>query len=176
MFEINQQTKLVLAGLLLAIGLILPIVFHSYAIAGSVFLPMHIPVLLTGFICGWKYGLAVGIIVPFLSSILAGIPPMFPIAVGMAFELSTYGLVTGILSRRKNIYVTLIAAMVAGRMVLGIANAILFGFFTNNSYTWSMFISGAFVTALPGIIIQLIIIPVILMALKQTKLFGSRMS
>jgi len=171
MFEINQQTKLVLSGLLLAIGLILPIIFHNFAIAGSVFLPMHIPVLLTGFICGWKYGSAVGIIVPILSSVLTGRPPMFPMAVGMAFELLTYGLVTGILSRRKNIYATLISAMVAGRIVLGIANAVLIGFFTNDSYTWSMFISGAFVTALPGIIIQLILIPIILTALTKTKLF-----
>lgn len=171
MFKINAQTKMVLSGLLLAIGLILPIIFHAYSISGIIFLPMHIPVLLTGFICGWKYGLVVGLVVPILSSLFTGMPPLFPSAVAMAFELGTYGTITGLLNKNLNVLTSLIIAMLAGRVVLGIANAILYGF-TTNSYTWALFVSGAFGTAWPGIVIQLILVPAIITALKNAKILG----
>lgn len=165
--------KLVLSGLFTAIGIIVPMIFHTFALAGSIFLPMHIPVLLAGFICGWQYGLAVGILVPLLGSVITGMPPLFPVASIMALELAAYGIVSGILSSKKiHTLVSLIIAMLTGRVVMGIASVLLFGL-AGGSYTLSAFISGAFVTALPGIILQLILIPVVLTALNRSHLLES---
>ncbi|MFB5067865.1 MAG: ECF transporter S component [Candidatus Wallacebacter cryptica] len=172
MFKINAQTRLVLGALLLAIGLVLPTVFHSFGIAGQVFLPMHIPVLLAGFILGWKYGAAIGFLVPLLTAgvITPGMPPLFPVGLGMAFELAAYGLLTGLLAQRLNMFAALVIAMVGGRLVMGIANAVLFGM-AEWAYSFQTFIAGAFVTALPGIIVQLILVPAILAALKRARVF-----
>ncbi len=164
-----KTQRIVLAGLFTALGLVLPIAFHSLTISGAVFLPMHIPVLLTGLVCGWQFGLIVGIIVPLLSSIMTGMPPIYPVAVAMAFELAAYGIVIGLVSRKANTIVALIAAMITGRVVLGIANVILLNM-AGKSYAWSMFISGAFVTAFPGIVIQLILVPLIYTVLQKNKL------
>ncbi len=163
--------KIVISGLLAAIGLVLPIAFHAFSISGSIFLPMHIPVLLTGLICGWELGLIVGIIVPLLSSIITSMPPLFPVAIAMAFELATYGAVIGFVSKKTSTMVSLIVAMLSGRVVLGVANTILLGM-AGKSYAWSMFVSGAFVTALPGIIIQIILVPSLFALLKKSRHLG----
>lgn len=163
----TSTKKIVLAGLFTALGIILPIAFHTFSISGSIFLPMHIPVLLTGLLCGWNLGLIVGFIVPILSSIMTGMPPLYPVALAMAFELATYGTVIGLVSKKANVIVSLIVSMICGRVALGIANVILLGL-TGKSYAWSMFISGAFITALPGIIIQLILVPAIYMLFKKS--------
>ncbi len=161
--------KLVLSGLFIALGIIVPMVFHTFSLSGSVFLPMHIPVLLCGLICGWQYGLAAGILVPLFGSMLTGMPPIFPVATVMAFELGTYGLVSGLLSNKKwNVVLSLIAAMLAGRVVMGLANIVFLGL-AGKAYAFSAFISGAFITALPGIIIQLILIPVFMTTLKKVR-------
>ena len=167
----SSTLKLILTGLFTAIGIGLPIAFHAFSLSGSIFLPMHLPVLLCGLICGWTYGLAAGIIVPLISSFLTGMPPLYPIAISMALELATYGAVIGLLSTRLNVLAALIGAMLSGRVILGIANVILLGL-TGKAYSWSMFISGAFITALPGIIIQIILIPVVYKALEKSKLKG----
>ncbi|WDU82887.1 ECF transporter S component [Caloramator sp. Dgby_cultured_2] len=88
---------------------------------------MHIPVLLAGFILGSKYGLMIGFICPLLNSVLTGMPPLFPVALGMAFELATYGFISGYLYKDKkaNVFVSLVSAMIAGRFILAIANIIL---------------------------------------------------
>lgn len=166
--EKSSTLKLVLAGLFTAIGLALPVAFHAMSLSGSIFLPMHIPVLLCGLICGWKYGLVTGIAIPLLSSVLTGMPPVYPVAIAMAFELATYGAVIGLLSRKMNTILALIIAMLSGRAVLGIANVALLGL-SGKSYAWSAFIAGAFVTALPGIIMQLILVPVIFAILQKNK-------
>lgn len=158
--EKSSTLKLVLAGLFIAIGLALPVAFHAMSLSGSIFLPMHIPVLLCGLICGWRYGLVTGIAIPLLSSVLTGMPPVYPVALAMAFELAAYGTVIGLVSKKLNVFAALIIAMLSGRAVLGIANVALLGL-SGKSYAWSAFIAGAFVTALPGIIIQLILVPVI---------------
>lgn len=178
MYKLSEQKNLILSGLLIAIGLVIPAIFHSYGINGSIYLPMHIPVLLCGLICGWRYGLIVGLLVPLLNSLLAGMPPLFPVAVAMAFELATYGLVAGLVSSRLSgnryqIIGSLIIAMMAGRVVLGIANSILLGV-AGNAYSFEAFISGAFITALPGIIIQLVVIPIILAALEKASLLEKK--
>ncbi|MFA7572385.1 MAG: ECF transporter S component [Lutispora sp.] len=166
--EKSSTLKLVLAGLFIAIGLALPVAFHAMSLSGSIFLPMHIPVLLCGLICGWRYGLVTGIAIPLLSSVLTGMPPVYPVALAMAFELAAYGTVIGLVSKKLNVFAALIIAMLSGRAVLGIANVALLGL-SGKSYAWSAFIAGAFVTALPGIIIQLILVPVIFAILQKNK-------
>ena len=171
----NQKTKdLVSAALCVALGLIVPQVFHLIPFVGSVpnlggvFLPMHIPVLLCGFLCGWKYGAACGAIVPLLSSVVTGMPVLWPQGITMVFELAAYGLFTGLLYRalKKNVYLSLIAAMIAGRVVSGIAKAVFFGM-ADKPFGMAAFISGAFTTAIPGIILQLVLIPVLVVALEK---------
>lgn len=166
--------KLVLGALFTALGVLLPMVFHFVPNAGSVFLPMHIPVLLCGLICGWPYGLACGILAPLLSSLLTGMPPaaMLP---GMLCELAVYGAVSGLLSQfirtgkaLVDTYLALLGAMLAGRLVAGATNALIFRAGAYSLQTW---IAASFVTALPGIIIQLVLIPILIMAPKRAKLF-----
>ncbi len=167
----STTKKMVYAGLLLALGLVLPFLTAQIPSLGSKLLPMHIPVLLAGFICGWPYGLLIGFILPLIRSMLFGMPPMFPTAVAMAFELAAYGAVTGILYKilpKKNmsVYISLIVAMICGRIVWGAVSLVLLGL-SGSPFTWEIFMTGAFVNAVPGIIIQIIIIPVIVIALKK---------
>ena len=168
----NQSIrKIVLSGMFLALGLVLPFLTGQIPSIGSRLLPMHIPVLLCGFVCGWPYGLLVGIIVPVFRSLLFGMPPMYPVAIAMAFELAAYGALTGLLYKMlpKNVvsmFISLIVAMIGGRIIWGIASLILIGA-AGNQFTFGMFIAGGFVNALPGIILQLVLIPAIVLALKK---------
>ena len=162
-----QIRKLTYAALFLALALVLPFLTGQIPQIGSALSPMHIPVLLCGFLVGWPWGLAVGFIAPLLRSVIFGMPVMVPGAVAMAFELAVYGLVSGILYRllpRKkwSIYVTLIVAMLAGRVVWGIARLIIAGL-SGNSFTWALFLAGAFTNAVPGIILPIVLIPVVVM-------------
>lgn len=167
----STTKKMVYAGVLLAVGILLPFLTAQIPSLGSRMLPMHIPVLLAGFICGWPYGLVIGFILPLFRSVLFGMPPMFPTALAMAFELAVYGAVTGILYKilpKKNIsiYISLIISMICGRIVWGIVSFILYGL-SGSPFTWQIFMTGAFANAIPGIIIQIIIIPIIVIALKK---------
>ena len=169
-----QVRRLTYAGLCLALALVLPFLTGQIPQVGSALCPMHIPVLLCGFLCGWPWGLAVGFIAPLLRSVLFGMPPMIPGAVAMAFELATYGAVAGFLYRKlpktiPGIYASLLAAMICGRVVWGIARLILAGV-QGNGFTFAMFLSGAITTAIPGIIVQLILIPVIVKAMEDAGL------
>ena len=166
--------RLTYAGLCLALALVLPFLTGQIPQVGSALCPMHIPVLLCGFLCGWPWGLAVGFIAPLLRSVVFGMPPMIPTALAMAFELATYGAVAGFLYRKlpktmPGIYASLLAAMICGRMVWGIARLILAGV-QGNGFTFAMFLSGAITTAIPGIIVQLILIPVIVKAMEDAGL------
>ncbi|CUP24452.1 ECF transporter S component [Clostridium disporicum] len=164
----KERTKeLVWASLFLAIGVIIPYIFHATSLPGQVFLPMHIPVLLCGVILGKKYGVIVGILLPFINSALLGMPPLYPTAISMAFELATYGFITGLLYKDKkcNIFVSLIGAMLVGRIVSGIVNYVLLTV-GGSGFVFAAFITSTFVKAVPGIIIQLILIPAILKALE----------
>ena len=169
-----QIRKLTYAALFLALALVLPFLTGQIPQIGSALSPMHIPVLLCGFLVGWPWGLAVGFIAPLLRSVIFGMPVMVPGAVAMAFELSVYGLVSGILYRllpkkKWSIYVTLIVAMLAGRAVWGIARLIIAGL-SGNSFTWALFLAGAFTNAVPGIILHIVLIPVIVMVLERAGL------
>ncbi len=163
-----KTQKMVLSAFFLALALVLPFLTGHIPQIGNMLSPMHFPVLLCGFICGWPAGLAVGFIAPLLRFMLFGMPPIFPTGIAMAFELAVYGAVSGLIFSKVRhslpmIYTALISAMLAGRLVWGAVRFVLAGLF-NMSFPFSMFLSGAFITALPGIICQLVIIPAIMTA------------
>jgi thiamine transporter ThiT len=163
----NKLLKMILAALFLALAYVMPFLTGQIPEVGSMLCPMHIPVILCGFICGPVWGLAVGIISPLLRSMILTMPPLFPMAVCMAFELAAYGAVAGLMHRllpRKKpfVYVSLIVSMLVGRLVFGAAMFVCMGV-KGMGYTFSAFIAGAFTEALPGIIVQLILIPIIVM-------------
>ncbi len=163
--------KMVLAALFLALALVLPFLTGQIPEVGSMLCPMHIPALLAGFFCGWPWGLAVGIIAPVLRSLLFTMPPMFPQAVCMAFELGTYGALSGLLyaklpNQKSSIYIALISAMVLGRLVWGGARFLCTGLDVTK-FGLSAFWAGAVTSAIPGILIQLILVPILVMALEK---------
>ena len=157
--------------MLLALALVLPFLTGQIPQIGNLLCPMHIPVLLCGFFCGPWYGLAVGFIAPLLRFAMFGSPPLIPMGVAMCFELATYGLVSALLYRalpkkKTYIYVSLIGAMLAGRAVWGAARVILWGL-GKADFGWAAFLTGAFTGAVPGIVLQLVLIPVLVMALEK---------
>jgi thiamine transporter ThiT len=166
--------RLTYAALYLAIAMVLPFVTGQIPEIGSMLCPMHIPALLCGFMCGWPWGLAVGFIAPLLRSVLFGMPAMFPSAVAMAFELAVYGGMAGWLYRtlpkKKGItYVVLVISMIAGRIVWGTVRLVLAGL-SGSSFTWALFLAGAITNAIPGIILQLVLIPVLVIAMDRAGL------
>ena len=168
-----------LSAMFLALALILPFFTGQMPEIGNMLLPMHLPVMFCGLICTHRYGAIVGFIAPLLRSLIFGMPLMYPAAIAMAFELMTYGLVVGLLygiSRWQCIralYRCLIAAMLAGRVVWGAAQIILLGL-SGSAFTWQMFMAGAFLNAIPGILVQLILIPAVMVALNRTGLVPFR--
>ncbi len=164
----NKSTrKIIISAMFLALGVALPFLTGQIKEIGDTLLPMHIPVMLCGLICGWKYGLAVGLILPFLRAVTVGMPPLYPNAVWMSLELATYGGVIGILYfsfQKKQVwwlYVSLVISMVSGRIVWGVAKTILLGM-AGKAFTFQAFIAGGVIDAFPGIILQLILIPAII--------------
>jgi thiamine transporter ThiT len=168
-----QVRRLTYSALFLAIALVLPFITGQIPEVGSALSPMHIPVLLCGFMAGWPWGAAVGFIAPLLRSVLFGMPAMFPNAVAMAFELAVYGLVCGLLYRalpKKTpyIYVSLIVAMIAGRIVSGLANVVLYAVGAKGgTYTLSAFLAAHFITAWPAIALHIVLIPILVLALQR---------
>lgn len=166
--------RMVWAAVCLALCMVLPFLTGQIPQIGSAISPMHIPVLLAGFICGPWWAMAVGAVAPLLRFALFGMPPIFPTGVAMCFELAAYGLVSGALYARlpkktSNIYVSLIAAMLLGRVVWGIVRVALSGV-SGEPFTWAAFMAGAFLNAIPGIIIHILLIPIIVLALKKANL------
>ena len=134
---------------------------------------------LCGLICGWQYGAVVGFILPLFRSAVFGMPVFFPTATAMSFELMTYGLVAGLLYSLSKwqciraLYRCLVIAMLAGRVVWGVVQIIQLGV-TGGGFTWQMFMAGAFLNAVPGIVVQLILIPVVMLSLNRTGLVPFR--
>lgn len=161
----NETRKITLAAMFIALGSILAIVFHSFEL-GQTLSPMHFTVLIAGITLGYKYGLAVGVITPLLNSIIFSMPPLFPVALGMALELGAYGLIIGLIYKYIklfkndiiNIYFSLIIAMVAGRLMYAVYYGLLSGII-NEKFGFQVFIISVIIIPLPGIIIQLLIIP-----------------
>lgn len=170
--------NLVTAAMMMALGLVLPFLTGQIPEVGSMMLPMHLPVLLCGLICGWQYGGVVGFVLPLFRYMLFGMPPM-PMGVAMAFELAAYGAVVGYLYSHArwqcvvSLYRCLIAAMIAGRLVWAAVRVVMTGV-AGVPFTWELFLSGALLTAIPGIILQLIVIPAVMVALNRTGLVRFR--
>ena len=174
--KLSYVKSIVFTAVCAALCIVVPMAFHSIPNAGVVFLPMHIPVLLCGLLCGWPYGLLCGLIGPMLSSITTGMPPaaMLP---SMMAECATYGLVTGLMMRFvrtrsavADLYISLICAMLLGRVVSGFAKALIFSPGTA-PFAW---VTTSLVSGIPGIIIQLVLMPTIVFALTQAKLLPKR--
>ncbi len=165
--------NLAAASMLFAVGIVLPFATGQIPEIGNMLLPMHLPVLLCGFICGWRYGASVGLLLPIVRSLMLGRPILYPNAVAMAFELMAYGLAAGliyVLLKRRGmaaIYISLVSAMIIGRIIWGAASVILYGI-AAKGYTFSAFIAGAFIEAVPGIILQLILIPALVYAVERS--------
>lgn len=167
----SNLKQMLLAAMLLALALVLPFLTGQIPQIGNLLCPMHIPVLLCGFFCGPWYGLLVGLIAPLLRFALFGAPPLIPMGVSMSLELAAYGLVSALLYRalpkkKSCIYVSLIGAMLAGRAIWGTARVILWGL-GKADFGWAAFLTGAFTGAIPGIILQLVLIPILVMTLRK---------
>lgn len=166
----NTTKRLTLSAVLIALGLILPFFTGQIQEIGNKLLPMHIPVLMCGFVCGPQYGMLVGFITPLLRCLLFSMPAPTN-AIGMAFELATYGAVVGILysklaKSKMRIYISLLVAMVVGRLVWGAVSIVIYGV-SQSAFTWQMFLGGALLNAIPGIILQIVLIPIIILALEK---------
>lgn len=161
--------RIVFSAVFVAFGLVLPSVFHAVGMAGTVFLPMHIPVLIGGLTLGPTAGLMIGLVTPLLSSMLTGMPPLNPpIAFLMMAEMAVYGLLAGTLMKwRGSLYLSLIGAMVGGRVALGLAVAVarLAVAFPGTPVA---FVTGSLVSSLPGIALQLLIVPALAAILNKT--------
>jgi len=173
----SKVKKSVITAICIALCVVLPLAFHAIPNGGSVFCPMHIPVLLCGLICGWQYGLLCGIAGPVLSSLMTGMPPA-AILPAMTVELAVYGLVTGLLMKliftKKtylDLYISLVAAMLLGRIISGAAKALIFA---KGSISLSVWAASSFVTSFPGIIIQLVLIPSLVYAMMRAHLIPQR--
>ncbi|NMA85532.1 MAG: ECF transporter S component [Epulopiscium sp.] len=166
------QKELVLSGVFIAMGLVFPIAFHAIGGGGPVFLPMHIPVLIAGFFLSWPFTLAVGVLTPILSSLLTGMPLFFPVLPYMVLELATYGTIVSFLYRdlKRNVYMALIISMVCGRVMAGAAVWVLATFFMAKLPSPILFIQAAILKGIPGILIQLIFIPAIVLTAKKLNL------
>lgn len=171
--------KLCLSALFLVIGWLLPLLTGQIPTVGNMLCPMHIPVFLAGFIIGPWDGMLIGFILPLTRSLFFGMPPLYPLALAMAFELATYGLCSGLLLKIfikiplnffLNICLSLIISMIIGRIIWGLARTIC-GIVSNTPFTLKLFLSGALITAWPGMIIQVIFIPAIIFILSKTKLY-----
>lgn len=174
----NKLFKMSLAALFLALAYVMPFLTGQIPEIGAMLCPLHIPVLLCGFICGWPWGLIVGFVAPLLRSLTLGMPPLFPTAVCMAFELAAYGAVAGLMHRflpRKKpyIYCSLLTAMIIGRIIWGLAMYIFVGI-NGGAFTFAAFVAGAFTNAIPGIIVQIVLIPLLVMILENPKITKMR--
>ncbi len=170
----NKKTtrKLTYAAICLALALVLPFLTGQIPQIGSALSPMHIAVFLCGFLCGWPYGLLIGIIAPLMRSFLFGMPP-FLVALPMSFELAAYGFVIGLLykllpKKAIYIYISLLASMVCGRIVWGIAQYVIAGI-NGTQFPFSAFWAGAVANAVPGIILHIVLVPVVIIALEKAK-------
>ncbi len=172
----SNVKKLVFAAACAALCLVLPMAFHAIPNAGQVILPMHIPVLLCGLVCGWPYGGVCGLVGPLLSSVITGMPPaaMLP---SMMVECCAYGFVSGLLMKHvrtgkavTDLYISLVSAMIAGRVVAGFAKAWIFtpGI---SPFAW---VTTSLVSGIPGIVIQLVLMPLVVTALTRARLIPNR--
>lgn len=167
--------RLTLGAMFFALGLVLPFLTAQIPQIGNMLLPMHIPVFLCGLICGWRQGLIIGLLLPLTRSLLFGMPAPYPTAVAMCFELGAYGLFSGLTYYSgkyrciRSLYRSLVITMLAGRAVWAAAMIVLMGI-QGGAFTFEAFLVGAFLNAVPGIVLQLVLIPAVMLALDRTGL------
>ena len=169
--NVTRIQKLTLAAVCLALCLALPFLTANIPEIGNALCPMHIPVFLCAFVCGPWWAMGVGAMAPLLRFLLVGMPPLFPTGLAMCFELAAYGLIAGLMYARlpkKNqyIYVSLLCAMLGGRIVWGVARVLMSGV-SGAAFTWAAFMAGAFTNAIPGMVVHVLLIPVIVLALRR---------
>lgn len=165
--------KNIITAFFLAVAIVLPFFTGQIPQFGKMLSPMHFPVLLTGFICGWPYGIIIGFIAPLIRSLIFGMPALLT-AIAMAFELATYGFVAGFMYRKvkKNnfmIYITLITSIIAGKIVWGIVRFALVQV-VGLEFSLETFFYVGFIMGLPGIVLQLLLIPVLVRKLEKYNL------
>ena len=167
----KETFNICFTGILFAVGYVLPFLTGQIPTIGNMFCPMHLPVLICGFICGWKYGLFLGIVLPLFRSLTLSMPPLYPTAIAMAFEMGAYGLITGLLNKNTdkplNIVLRLLVAMLAGRLVWG---TVMWMFALTNyviEFNLTTFVMGAFITAWPGIITHLVLVPLTVLTYRK---------
>ncbi len=165
--------KLVYSAMFLAMALLLPFLTGQMQSFGASLCPMHIPVLLCGFICGGPCGAAVGFAAPLMRHFIFGMPLLWS-AIPMAFELAVYGLCAGLLysllpKKAVFTYITLISSMLAGRVIWGAVSFLLAGL-RETSFSFTAFWLTAFAQSVPGMVLQIILVPIIVLALKRAKL------
>ena len=170
----KQIRVMVLSAMFLALGLVLPFFTGQIPQIGGMLLPMHIPAFLCGLICGWQFGVVVGFIMPLLRMMLFGMPPLMT-AVAMAFELAGYGAAAGLLYERLprkvwRAYGALIGAMLAGRVAWGLASWAIYALLTPNSFALATFWTGGFVNAWPGMVLQVVLVPLVVLSLERARL------
>lgn len=166
-----KTKKLVLTAFFITLGTIIPQLFHLFGlVSGQVFLPMHLPVMIGASLLGMPYAIILGFLTPVVSSLITGMPPLFPIGLLMCIELSVYGAIIAVTIKHWNIYISLISAMLCGRIVNGIFNAMIAGF-GFSSFAIKTYLTTVLITALPGIILQLIIVPLCYYLLRSHPLF-----
>ncbi|MDD6830469.1 MAG: ECF transporter S component [Firmicutes bacterium] len=177
MQKMSNVKKSIITAVCIALCYVIPLMFHGIQNAGNIFCPMHIPVFICGLICGWQYGLLCGIAGPALSSALSGMPPV-AVLPSMMVELAAYGTAAGLMmklvrtkSTYADLYISLIVAIVCGRVLAGLAKALIFA---RGSYSMSAWIAGSVVTSWPGTVIQLVFIPTIVFALMKSHLIPER--
>ncbi len=177
MQKMSNVKKSIITAVCIALCYVIPLMFHGIQNAGNIFCPMHIPVFICGLICGWQYGLLCGIAGPALSSALSSMPPV-AILPSMMVELAAYGTAAGLMmklvrtkSTYADLYISLIVAIVCGRVLAGLAKALIFA---RGSYSMSAWIAGSVVTSWPGTVIQLVFIPTIVFALMKSHLIPER--
>lgn len=165
----NILYRMILSAMFLALALVLPFLTGQIPQIGKALCPMHVPVLLCGFFCGPWYALGIGFAAPLIRFLLFGMPVLVPTGVSMCFELAAYGVLSGILyyvlpKKKYSIYIALIGAMISGRVVWGCVQVVMLGLGITD-FGWKAFIAGAFVNSIPGIVVQIVIIPILVMAL-----------
>lgn len=171
----NRRTRnMILAAMMLALSWLMPFLAALNPTIAKIISPMHIPIFLCGFLCDLPWSPIVGFAAPLLRSLTTGMPALYPNALAMSFELATYGLVTTLLirmlpDRPLSVYLSLIGAMLAGRLVWGVASLALYGL-GGTPFTFQMFLAGAFINAAPGIAVHIVVIPAIILALRRAKL------
>ena len=174
----SKVNRLVMAALFLNLGLVLPFFTGNIPYFGAALLPMHIPVLLAGIVVGPKYGALIGLMLPIIRYYMIGMPPLFPIGAAMTFELAAYGGIIGLLYIKlpktpPHLYASLIGAMLAGRAVWGLAMVVISGL-SDVAFSFQIFLTAAFVTAVPGIVFQIVFIPTLIMVLKKAGVFDGQ--